>query len=117
MPAGGLFSTAADLARFCQMVLGGGQFEGRRYLSEAAVKEMTKRQTAAAIKDSYGLGWGTGGGTFGHGGAFATNMNIDPKRGLITLFLVQHAGFPGDGGKAHGEFEKATAERFGSGSR
>ena len=38
MPAGGLFSTARDLARFCRMVLNGGSFEGTRYLSEAAVR-------------------------------------------------------------------------------
>ena len=39
-------------------------------------------------------------------------MNIDTKRGLITVFLVQHAGFPGDGGKSHGIFKKAAEERF-----
>jgi CubicO group peptidase (beta-lactamase class C family) len=113
MPAGGLFSTAADLARFCQMVMNGGEFHGKRYLSEASVKEMTRRQTAAAIPESYGLGWAPGGGSFGHGGAFATNMNIDPRRGLITIWMVQHAGFPGEGGKAQGEFRKAAEERFG----
>jgi CubicO group peptidase (beta-lactamase class C family) len=113
MPAGGLFSTAADLARFCQMVLNGGVFEGKRYLSEAAVKEMTSRQTPAAVKENYGLGWSTG-GTFGHGGAYSTNMTIDPQRGLITIFLVQHAGFPNDGGKSQGEFRKAAEQRFGS---
>jgi len=117
MPAGGLFSTAADLARFCQMVLNGGQLGGKRYLSESAVKEMTRRQTGASIKESYGLGWATGGATFGHGGAFATSMTIDSQRGLITLFLVQHAGFPGDGSKAKGEFDKAVAERFGRANR
>jgi CubicO group peptidase (beta-lactamase class C family) len=113
MPAGGLFSTAHDLARFCQMVLNGGTFEGRRYLSEAAVKEMTSKQTGDALKDGYGFGWSTGGGTFGHGGAYATNMTIDPKRGLITIWMVQHAGFPGDGDKAQGAFRKAALERFG----
>jgi CubicO group peptidase (beta-lactamase class C family) len=117
MPAGGLFSTAADLARFCQMVLNGGELDGKRYLSEAAVKKMTTRQTGASIKESYGLGWGTDCASFGHGGAFATSMTIDSKRGLITLFLVQRAGFPGDGSKAGGEFEKAVAERFGSAKR
>src|SRR5262249_44292346 len=40
MPGGGLFSTAQDVGRFCQMVLGGGVFKGKRILSEAAVKEM-----------------------------------------------------------------------------
>jgi CubicO group peptidase (beta-lactamase class C family) len=111
MPAGGLFSTASDVGRFCQMVLNGGAFEGKRYLSEAAVKEMTSKQTGA-LKQGYGLGWSTGGGTFGHGGAYATSMTIDAKRGLITVFLVQHAGFPADGGKSRAAFQKAAEERF-----
>jgi CubicO group peptidase (beta-lactamase class C family) len=113
MPAGGLFSTAADVGRFCQMMLNGGELGGKRVLSEAAVKEMTRRQTAEGIKDSYGLGWSVGNGTFGHGGAFATNMSVDVNRGLVTVFLVQHAGFPGDGGKAQGAFRQAAEERFG----
>ena len=45
MPAGGLFSTAADVARFCQMILNGGVLDGKRYLSEAAVQQMTRKQT------------------------------------------------------------------------
>jgi CubicO group peptidase (beta-lactamase class C family) len=114
MPAGGLFSTAADVGRFCQMVLRGGTFEGKRYLSEGAVKQMTSKQTPDAVKGSYGLGWSTGGGHFGHGGAYSTNMTIDPRRGLITVFLVQHAGFPKDGGKSQAAFQKAAEERFGS---
>jgi CubicO group peptidase (beta-lactamase class C family) len=112
MPAGGLFSTAGDLGRFCRMILNGGVSEGRRYLSEAAVTEMTRRQTGESLKESYGLGWSTGGGTFGHGGAYATNMTIDPRRGLITVFLVQHAGFPGDGGKSQAAFRRAAEEQF-----
>jgi CubicO group peptidase (beta-lactamase class C family) len=111
MPAGGLFSTAADVGRFCQMVLNGGTFQGKRYLSEEAVKTMTSKQTGA-LKEAYGLGWATRDGVFGHGGAFATHMNIDSKRGLITVFMVQHAGFPKDGGKSLDEFEKAALERF-----
>lgn len=114
MPAGGLFSTAADLGRFCQMVLNGGEFHGKRYLSEAAVKEMTSKQTGESVKEGYGLGWSTGGGSFGHGGAYATNMTIDTKRGLITVFLVQHAGFPGNGNQSHGTFKNAAEARFGA---
>jgi CubicO group peptidase (beta-lactamase class C family) len=114
MPAGGLFSTARDLARFCQMILNGGTFEGTRYLSESAVKEMTTRQTGKDLKESYGLGWAIGNGTFGHGGAYATNMTIDPQRGLITLWLVQQAGgFPGEGGKSQAAFRAAALEMFG----
>jgi len=113
MPAGGLFSTAADVAKFCRMVLNGGEFGGKRLLSEAAVRQMTTKQTGENLKDGYGLGWSTGGGSFGHGGAFATNMSIDPKRGLITVFLVQHSGFPGDGAKSHGAWKQAAEQQFG----
>ena len=55
------------------------------------MKELTSKQTGDALKDNYGLGFSTGGGTFGHGGAHATNMHIDAKRGLITVWMVQHA--------------------------
>jgi CubicO group peptidase (beta-lactamase class C family) len=112
MPAGGLFSTANDVGRFCQMMLGGGVFRGKRLLSEAAVKEMTSKQTGPGIQADYGLGWSTGGGTFGHGGAYSTNMIVDPKRGLVLVFLVQHAGFPGNGGQSFTAFRRAAEERF-----
>jgi CubicO group peptidase (beta-lactamase class C family) len=115
MPAGGLFSTATDVGRFCQLVLNGGTFEGKRLLSEAAVKEMTSRQTPEGLKDDYGLGWSTGGGTISHGGAYATNMTIDPKRGLVLVFMVQESsGFPKDGNKCLPTFRRTAEEQFGS---
>jgi CubicO group peptidase (beta-lactamase class C family) len=112
MPAGGLFSTATDVGRLCQMVLNGGTLNGKRYLSEDAVKQMTSKQTGEAVKVAYGLGWSAG-DNYGHGGAFATNMNVDARRGLITVWMVQHAGFPGDGGKSQSAFRKAADEQFG----
>jgi CubicO group peptidase (beta-lactamase class C family) len=112
MPAGGLFSTASDVARFCQMILNRGTFGGKRYVSEASVAEMTRRQTGEGIPQNYGLGWATGGGTFGHGGAEGTNMTIDPARGLIYVWMVQHAGFPGNGKESQNAFRRAAAERF-----
>ena len=42
MPAGGLFSTAADVARFGQMLLRGGELNEKRVLSETAVKELIR---------------------------------------------------------------------------
>jgi CubicO group peptidase (beta-lactamase class C family) len=113
MPAGGLFSTAADVGRFCQMMLNNGVWDGKRYVSEASVKELTHRQTAEGIKESYGLGWSVDGDGFGHGGALSTNMRVDTKRGLVTVFLVQHAGFPADGGKSAEAFRRAAEEKFG----
>jgi CubicO group peptidase (beta-lactamase class C family) len=112
MPAGGLFSTAGDVGRFCQMIASGGVSDGKRYLSESAVRQMTRKQTADAIKEGYGLGWSTGGDTFGHGGAYSTGMTIDLKRGLITVFMVQHAGFPKDGDKSQEAFRRAAYAKF-----
>jgi CubicO group peptidase (beta-lactamase class C family) len=113
-PGGGLFSTAQDCGVFCQMLLNGGVHKGTRLLSDAAVKELATRQTGKDIKTSYGLGFSTGGGSFGHGGAYATNMNIDTKRGLVTVWMVQHNGFPGNGGQSQGAFRKAAEELYGT---
>jgi len=112
MPAGGLFATANDIARFYQMLLGGGQLDGKRYLSEAAVKELTSRQTPPEVNASYGFGFGVGDNSFGHGGAYSTNSEADTKRGLIFVWLVQHAGFPGEGGKSQGVFKQAAIDAF-----
>lgn len=112
MPAGGLFSTAHDIARFYQMLLGGGQLDGRRCLSEASVKQMTSRQTPPELKDSYGFGLSAGNDSFGHGGAYSTNTSADTTRGLIFVWLVQHAGFPGEGGKSQDAFRRAALETF-----
>ena len=113
MPAGGLFSTAQDTARYCRMLLRGGELDGRRYLSEAAFTELVKRQTPDSVKDSYGLGFAVGGDWFGHGGAQATNMEVRAKQGLVIVWMVQHAGFPADGEKAQGAFKQWAAARFG----
>jgi len=114
MPAGGLFSTAHDLGRFCQLILNGGILEGDRLLSTDAVEQMTSKQTSPAIKESYGLGWTTGSGTFGHGGAYNTQMWVDTKNGLVLVLLVQHAGFlPGYDGQIHNAFLKAARKTFG----
>lgn len=113
MPAGGLFSTAADVAVFCQMLMNGGTHHGARVISEASVKEMTRRQTAPELKESYGFGLQAGQGSFGHGGAYATNMTVDAGRGFITVFMVQHAGFPGNGKASGGAFKDAAMRVFG----
>ena len=128
-PAGGLFATAEDLGTFCRMILNGGQLEGKRYLSENAVREMTSTQTGDLIsggksENGYGLGWNTSRkspgengpvipGPCGHGGAYATNMSIDPNKKLVTIWMVQHAGFPGDGNKAQGTFHDAAIKFYG----
>ncbi|MCY2992217.1 MAG: serine hydrolase [Planctomycetota bacterium] len=101
MPGSGLFSTASDVAKFCQMILQGGVFEGQRVLSEAAVKTMTSRQTPPEIAANYGFCWDVGAdGCLGHGGSFRTWMTIDTKLGLITIFLAQQDNdWPREDGK------------------
>ncbi len=113
MPAGGLFSTAHDVARFYQMLLNRGELDGKRYLSETAVEQLTSRQTPPELPTSYGFGFSVSETTFGHGGAYSTNTTADTQRGLILVWLVQHAGFPGEGAKAQGVFKNAALESLG----
>jgi len=112
MPAGGLFSTAQDTATFCRMLLNGGELDGHRYVSAAALGELTKRQTPATVPESYGLGFSVSPDSFGHGGAHATNMEVRPADGLVIVWMVQHAGFPGEGGKAQGVFRQWATATF-----
>ena len=113
MPAGGLFSTAIDTSLFCRMLLNNGELDGKRYLSENAIRELSKRQTPPAIKESYGLGFSVSPDSYGHGGAQATNMEIRSGKGLVLVWMVQHSGFPGDGGKAQGAFKNWALDKFG----
>ncbi|MFT5122556.1 MAG: CubicO group peptidase (beta-lactamase class C family) [Candidatus Omnitrophota bacterium] len=113
MPAGGLFSSAEDTAKFCQMMLNGGELNGKRYVSEAGFKALTTRQTPESVKASYGLGYSVGGDSFGHGGAHASNMTVYPAKGVALIWMVQHGGFPGEGNKAQGVFKDWALKQFG----
>ncbi|MEZ6056015.1 MAG: serine hydrolase domain-containing protein [Planctomycetaceae bacterium] len=115
MPAGGLFSTATDVSFFCRMLLAEGMFEGKRVLSAEAVKQMSSRQTEPELPESYGLGLSVSPNSFGHGGALSTNMTIDKDRGLVLVYLVQHAGYANaDGKEIQPTFNKAAHDRFGA---
>ncbi len=101
-PTGSLFSTASDLSKFCQMLLNGGTYQGKRYISPAALKQMTSIQTGdLRVGDGvqgYGLGFfvqkkavdgGPSVGSFGHHGARKTQMWIDPQNQLAVVLMVQ----------------------------
>jgi CubicO group peptidase (beta-lactamase class C family) len=122
-PAGGLFSTAADMGRFYAMIANGGELDGVRILSEKAVKDMTTPVMAGGKKQSYAVGWQSNTetqrpcsampvGSFGHGGAFATNGWIDPERQIVTVFMVQNVLVP-DSGKPKDAFQKLVMEAAG----
>lgn len=122
-PAGGLFSTAADMGRFYAMVANGGEWDGKRLLSEKAVQEMVTPVMAGGKPITYALGWqccteanakmsAFGPGSFGHGGAFGTNGWVDLKRKIATVYLVQNVLVP-QGGKPKEEFQQMVLEAMG----
>jgi len=108
-PSGGLFSTAEDMARFYQMVLSGGTWNGRQIVSKQSVEMMTSPQTGElktgfTSGNCWGLGWCVvrkpqgvtatlSPGTFGHGGAFGTQGWIDPQRRMVYVLMIQRTGF------------------------
>ena len=95
----GLFSTARDLAVFCQMMLNAGIYDGTRILSEKSVKQMTTNQTLE-FGSYFGLGWwmktpGTPNvgdrishAAFGHNGYTGTSIWIDPEYDLSIVLLT-----------------------------
>lgn len=123
---GGLFSTAEDYGRFCRMLLGGGELNGKRVLSAAAVKTM---QTIATgdLKTGFtdGNGWGIGccvvrepqgvtqnlsAGSFGHGGAYGTQAWIDPVKNRIYILMIQRANLPNaDGSQIRKAFQEQAS--------
>jgi CubicO group peptidase (beta-lactamase class C family) len=131
---GGLYSTATDYARFCQMLLNGGTFEGHRYLSAAAMKFLMTPQTGELptgfFQDKgYGTNYGWGiatcilkathdgvaamlsPGTFGHGGAWGTQAWIDPVKGVAYVLMVQRSNFPNsDASTVRLQFQQAAAK-------
>jgi CubicO group peptidase (beta-lactamase class C family) len=123
VPAGGLYSTADDLAKVYRMMLNGGELGGKRILSEAAVKQMTTTQTGDIETGftkgaSFGFGWcvlktpqgpteGASPGTFGHGGAFGTQAWVDPARDSFYVMLIQRSNTPGGDGS---DFRKALQD-------
>lgn len=110
IPAGGLVSTAADLARLYTCLLNGGELNGRRILKADTLKEMTTPQTGdlttgfvdgmsfgygfAVVKEPKGATAGLSAGTFGHGGAFGTQGWIDPHQDLFVVLMIQRVGLP-----------------------
>ena len=114
MPAGGLFATAKDLSLFYQMLAHNGILKGTRILSEKAVQTMTSDQSGEA-NSHYGFGLATDGKSFTHGGAYGTNSRYDREQKLITVFLVQHAGWAGEGKNILPLFQKAATAAYGQG--
>lgn len=103
---GGMVSTTADYARFCQMLLNGGELDGERILSRKTIELMTKDHSQdaeigmRASGSTFGLGFaivqdqGLSGsqvseGSYSWGGAAGTTFWIDPKEDLIGIYMMQ----------------------------
>jgi CubicO group peptidase (beta-lactamase class C family) len=116
-----LISTAWDYAKFCQMFLNHGMYNGVRVMSESSVRQATSITVRSALvypttqqleqrqmqprwyyrRDSrglgidvgYGLGWTIArDGTFLHAGSWETFAWADPNREIVGLILTQNVG-------------------------
>lgn len=105
----GMVGTSGDYFRFCQMLLDGGTFEGRRYLSPATVRLMTSNHILgmagtpmASTGPGYGFGLGFGvrldhgmghapgsPGDYMWAGAWGTSFTVDPAQRLVGVFMAQ----------------------------
>jgi CubicO group peptidase (beta-lactamase class C family) len=137
---GGLYSTATDYAKFCQMLLNGGAIGGHTYLSADAMKFLSTPQTGNLPtgffqNDTFGkhganYGWGIGTcilrtphegvasmlspGSYGHGGAWGTQAWIDPVKGVAYVLMVQRSNFPNsDASEVRRAFQQAAADALG----
>lgn len=116
---GGLVSTNADYARFCQMLLNGGELDGARILSPATVRLMASDHLSDVVLDdpksryskATGMGFGldfqvvtdparagalAGKGTYSWGGAAGTWFWIDPENDLFFLGMIHVLAKDGD---------------------
>ena len=110
---GGLYSTAEDYAQFAQMLVNGGELNGKRLLSPRTIDLMATNHVgdlysgAGAGSRVQGMGFGlsmevvmdpiranrrTSVGTFGWDGAFGTHFWVDQKEKLIGVLMVQTPG-------------------------
>jgi CubicO group peptidase (beta-lactamase class C family) len=104
----GSASTIGDYARFCQMLLNGGQLDGVRILGRATVAYMTSdhldtiKPAIPTLQPGYGFGLGfavrKGGGVnstigsageYNWGGAAGTGFWVDPKEQLVAIMMTQ----------------------------
>ncbi|MFZ0937681.1 MAG: serine hydrolase domain-containing protein [Bryobacteraceae bacterium] len=107
--AGGLMSTAADYLQFGQMLLNGGELNGKRFLSPRTVELMASNHVGDMFdgklgRPAHGMGFGlivqvvednvaaglrVANGSFGWDGAFGTQVWVEPKEKMVTVIMIQ----------------------------
>jgi CubicO group peptidase (beta-lactamase class C family) len=112
-PSGGLYSTAEEYFRFCQMLLNGGEYKGKRYLKAETVKIMHTNVLQSDVRVKFGGSNGNGIGfgmdfaivldqvasknnmpkeSFYWGGAYGTWFWIDPVNEVVIVGMIQNQG-------------------------
>ena len=126
-PAGGLYSTAADLSRLYRALLNGGELDGKRIIAAETLKTMTTIQTGDLecsftpgmscglgfhiVRQPQGITQMLAPGSFGHGGAFGTQAWIDLDKGVFYVLLIQRVGLKNsDASDMRREFQTLAAE-------
>ncbi len=112
----GLFTSAADLARYGRMLLAGGELDGVRILQPASLEAARRVQTPATVLERRGLGWDLDSpfsrprgtqfplGSFGHTGFTGTSLWIDPFSRSFVVFLSSRL-HPDGGGSVRDLYE------------
>jgi uncharacterized protein YbbC (DUF1343 family)/CubicO group peptidase (beta-lactamase class C family) len=105
----GLFTTAADLSRFAQMMLNGGKLNGRRIFKSETVRLMTSVHTPKGMKAKRGLGWDIDSpyssprgnhfkiGGFGHTGWTGSSLWVDPATKTTVILMTSRTHPDGKG--------------------
>jgi CubicO group peptidase (beta-lactamase class C family) len=105
--AAGLMSTAEDYLQFAQMLVNGGQLNGRRFLSPRTVELMSTNNVGNLFEGQLGIEHGMGfglsvqvavdpvaahlrvsKGAFGWRGAYGTHVSIEPEEKMVSLMMV-----------------------------
>src|SRR5262245_7656817 len=122
---GGLWSTAEDYLQFAQMLVNGGELNGKRLLSPRTVDLMSSNHVgnlfAASSAARAGMGFGltvevvvdqiaanrrTSNGSFGWDGAFGTHYWVDRKEQIAGLLLIQRSSYA----QLNRDFENAVMQ-------
>ena len=107
--AGGLASTAEDYLQFAQMLLNGGELNGKRYLSPRTIELMASNHTGDMVngqfgRPAHGMGFGlsmqvvqdpvaaelaVSKGAYGWAGGTGVSFWIEPAEQMVTIFFIQ----------------------------
>jgi len=124
--AGGMMSTAEDYLQFAQMMLNGGELNGRRYISPQTMALMTSNHTGDMVNGQFGrpprgMGFGlsmqvvmdpvaadlrVSKGAYGWAGGTGVSFWVEPAEQIVSIYFVQG----GTGGQLRGDVENAIRQ-------